>query len=97
LELDDNFKRLVRELGEAINNALASSDDVTEVLTRIRSAGYDLVLVLELTIGFNRRANQQADDRQDIVSERISPVEVKFNSEDAEFLRALKINLEREP
>ncbi len=97
MELDDNFKRLVRELGEAINNALASSDDVTEVLTRIRSAGYDLVLVLELTIGFNRRANQQADDRQDIVSERISPVEVKFNSEDAEFLRALKINLEREP
>jgi hypothetical protein len=47
LELDDNFKKLIKELGDAINDSLSESDNIAEVLGRIRSSGYDLFLVLE--------------------------------------------------
>ena len=55
MELDDNFKRLIKELGDAINESLSDSERIAEVMSRIRSAGYDLFLVLEVTIGFNKR------------------------------------------
>ncbi len=93
MELDGNFNRLVHELGQAINSALAGSEDVAEVMARIRSAGYDVVLVLELTIGFNKRGADLPQD-QKLARDRIAPLELSFTPEDAQFLRALKINLE---
>ena len=53
--VDDNLKRLVKELGEAINQAVADSDRISEVMDRIKASGNDVFLVLEATIGFNRR------------------------------------------
>ena len=47
MELDENFKRLIKELGDAINESLSESDAISDVLGRIRSSGYDLFLVLE--------------------------------------------------
>ena len=55
MELDDNFKRLIKELGDAINESLSESDKISDVLARIRASGYDLFLVLEVTIGFNKK------------------------------------------
>jgi hypothetical protein len=75
LELDDNFKRLIKELGDAINESLSESERIAEVMSRIRSAGYDLFLVLEVTIG--------ADGRSD--------PEFRLTTQDTQFLRALKI------
>ena len=94
MELDEDFKRLVHELGQAINNALAGSDDVAEAMARIRSAGYDLFLVLELTIGFNKRGGEGIDQRK-LASERLTPLEFNFTSEDTQFLRSLKIAIDR--
>jgi hypothetical protein len=96
LELDENFKLLVHELGQAINNALAGSDDVAEVMARIRSAGYDLVLVLELTIGFNKRNGAEVAGKRKLAGDLLIPLELNFTSEDAQFLRSLKINLKSE-
>jgi hypothetical protein len=92
LELDDNFKRLVKELGQAINDSLAESDKISEVMGRIRAAGYDLFLVLEVTIGFNKRGEENLIHRQKLSSpERRSKREFRLTSQDAQFLRALKI------
>ena len=66
LELDENFKRLIKELGDAINESLSDSERIAEVMSRIRNAGYDLFLVLEVTIGFNKRGELNVVHRQKI-------------------------------
>jgi hypothetical protein len=95
LELGRDFKRLMEELGQAINESLSDSDRIGEVMNKIKAAGYDLFLVLEVTIGFNKRGEGDVIHRQKIGGRR---GKVQFTTEDARFLRALRITLEeREP
>lgn len=94
MELDDNFKRLVKELGHAINESLAESERIADVMGRIRSAGYDLFLVLEVTIGFNKRGEANLVHRQKLTPEERRESEFHLTNQDAQFLRALKISVE---
>lgn len=91
LELDDNFKRLIKELGDAINESLSESERIAEVMSRIRSAGYDLFLVLEVTIGFNKRGEVNVVHRQKINADSRTDPEFRLTTQDTQFLRALKI------
>ncbi len=94
MELDDNFKRLVKELGYAINESLADSEKIADVMSRIRAAGYDLYLVLEVTIGFNKRGEGDVVHRQKIGSGRSRGSELRLTNQDTQFLRSLKITVE---
>jgi len=96
LDLDDDFKRLIKELGSAINDSLSESDRIAEVMARIRAAGYDLFLVLEVTIGFNRRGEANLVHRQKLAPEQLHDGEFRLTNQDAQFLRALKISVEKE-
>ena len=91
MELDDNFKRLIKELGDAINDSLSESERIAEVMSHIRTAGYDLFLVLEVTIGFNKRGEVNVVHRQQIKSDSKSDPEFRLTTQDTQFLRALKI------
>lgn len=91
MELDENFKRLVKELGHAINESLSESERIAEVMGRIRAAGYDLFLVLEVTIGFNKRGEANLVHRQKLSPQQRRDPEFHLTSQDAQFLRALKI------
>jgi hypothetical protein len=91
LELDDNFKRLIKELGDAINESLSESERIAEVMARIRGAGYDLFLVLEVTIGFNKRGEVNVVHRQQISADSKIDPEFRLTTQDTQFLRALKI------
>ena len=51
----------MKELGEAINESLADSDQIAEVVTRIKEGGYDIFLVLEATIGVSRPGEKNTD------------------------------------
>jgi len=96
LELDDNFKRLIKELGDAINESLSESDNIAEVLGRIRASRYDLFLVLEVTIGFNKRGETNLIHRQKINTDlREEPI-FRLTTQDAQFLRALRISVEKD-
>jgi hypothetical protein len=92
--MDDNFKRLIKELGDAINESLSESDKISDVLARIRTSGYDLFLVLEVTIGFNKRGEANLIHRQKLNADlRQEPV-FHLTTQDAQFLRALRISVE---
>src|SRR3954463_2020316 len=54
-KVDQQLQKLMKQLGDAINDTLSDSDQIAEVISRIKSGGYDVFLVLEATIGFNRR------------------------------------------
>ena len=96
MELDDNFKRLIKELGDAINESLSDSERIAEVMARIRAAGYDLFLVLEVTIGFNKRGEVNLVHRQKLHAEARSDPDFRLTSQDTQFLRALKISIKEE-
>jgi len=91
--VDDELKRLMKELGHAINESLSESDEIAEVISRIKATGYDVFLVLEATIGFNRRDEDAAG--KPASSPRISDVEFKINANDQKFLKSLKISVDR--
>lgn len=88
--MDDNLKVLMQELGNAINESLSESERIAEAIGEIRQAGFDVFMVLEATIGFNRRSdNEESAEDQEQVFE--SAGTVKFSSQDQRFLKALKI------
>lgn len=96
MQLDENFKRLIKELGNAINESLAESEGIAEVMGRIRSAGYDLFLVLEVTIGFNKRGETDLVHRRKLSPDEIRQTEFHLTNQDTQFLRALKISVEED-
>jgi hypothetical protein len=93
----------MQELGNAINDSLSESDRIAEAIGEIKKAGYDVFLVLEATVGFNRRdtGENEEDDEEEKeakLPERTfqSAGKIKFTSQDHRFLRALKIAVDDE-
>jgi len=103
LILEERLKLLMQELGNAINDSLSDSDRIAEAIGEIKQAGYDVFLVLEATIGFNKREDgDDADDaadgeaRPEVKRTYESTGKIKFTSQDQRFLRALKIAVDEE-
>jgi hypothetical protein len=101
--VEEPLKHLMQELGNAINDSLSESDRIAEAIGEIKRAGYDVFLVLEATIGFNRRdenAEDEDDEQAEVVEEPKPRFEtagkIKFTSQDHRFLRALKIAVDEE-
>jgi hypothetical protein len=99
--VDDRLKELMQELGNAINESLSDSERIAASIGEIKSAGYDVFLVLEATIGFNKRDDEAEDDEDTIESEsEIQEFEsgnkIKWTTQDHKFLRALKIAVDEE-
>jgi len=102
--VDEPLKHLMQELGNAINDSLSESDRIAEAIGEIKKAGYDVFLVLEATVGFNRRENGENEDddeeegKEAKLPERTfqSTGKIKFTSQDHRFLRALKIAVDDE-
>ena len=100
--MDEALKNLMQDLGNAINDSLSESDRIAEALGEIRRAGYDVFLVLEATIGFNKRddGDGNSEDQPAAEPERKRGFEsagkVKFTTQDHRFLKALKIAVDDE-
>ena len=91
MQLDDNLKQLIKELGAAINDALSESEEISGAIQNVRSAGYDVFLVLEATIGFNRR---KGDAEETVNGLKSGDMRLKVTAQDLKFLRSLKISVE---
>src|ERR1051326_8229788 len=94
MQLDENLKQLMKELGAAINDALSESEDISEAIQNVRNAGYDVFLVLEATIGFNRRSKSDAGDEPVANALKRGDMKLKVTAQDLKFLRSLKISVE---
>src|SRR5512135_1133528 len=101
--LDDRLKELMQELGNAINESLSDSDRIAAAIGEIKRTGYDVFLVLEATIGFNKREEgegEEVDDEPERLQVDTKPEtprrrfestgKIKLTSQDQKFLRALK-------
>ena len=90
----------MQDLGNAINESLSDSERIAEAIGEIKRAGYDVFLVLEATIGFNKRdastADTSDDDTTDEEQEVATTGKVRFTTQDQRFLKALRIAVEDE-
>jgi len=83
----------MKELGDAINESLSESDQIGEVISKIKAGGYDVFLVLEATIGFNKREDQAPVGRPTLVkADKRGDPEFKLNTQDMKFLKSLRIS-----
>lgn len=110
--MDDRLKELMQELGNAINESLSDSDRIAAAIGEIKRAGYDVFLVLEATIGFNKRDEADGEDDEGAVLEtrletdfeeeytstgkNEQTARLKWTSQDQKFLRALKIAVDED-
>jgi hypothetical protein len=95
--MNPKLKKLMKELGEAINSSLSESDQIAQVITRIKEEGFDIFLVLEATIGFNRRDEESAPASPEFVGTRNkgnSNPEFAINANDVRFLKSLRIRVD---
>ena len=83
---------MMKELGEAINQTISDSDEIADVISRIKSGGYDVFLVLEATIGFNQREESE----EPALASRKSPPDFELTGQDARFLKSLRISVDDE-
>ncbi|MGH9644430.1 MAG: hypothetical protein ACRD3Q_18665, partial [Terriglobales bacterium] len=93
-DVDQQLKDLMKELGEAINESLSDSDQIAEVVSRIKEGGYDIFLVLEATIGVSKQGEQPID--KTLVSTLSTNPELKISDQDLKFLKSLRIKLDEE-
>lgn len=99
--MDDRLKELMQELGNAINESLSDSDRIAGAIGEIKRAGYDVFLVLEATIGFNKRDDEDSDSEngEHDAEPRLhieSTGRIRLTTQDHKFLRALKISVEED-
>jgi phage-related minor tail protein len=85
VELDNRMKQLLRELGRAINEAVADSDRIAQSISRIKANGYDVFLMLDAVVGLNKRASREG-----------APQDALMTKQDRRFLKSLKIRLDEE-
>ncbi len=109
MQLDDHMRNLLRELGHAINDTVADSERITGAIASVRSAGYDIVLKLDATIGLVKRESNPSrlstQDRRflesihiqvdpEIMDEESVAPKFELTPQDIRFLKSLKISLE---
>jgi len=85
----------MKELGDAINESLSDSEQISEVVSRIKEGGYDIFLVLEATIGVSKQG-EKTPDKTSLVTTMSSNPELKVSDQDLKFLKSLRIKIEED-
>jgi len=88
LEIDDDAKEIVREIGTAINESVENSSKVAEAIERLRQAGYEMELTLRLEIGL--RPHSGDDDTEG------DSATLELTEEDLQVLQRMKIRIDPE-
>ena len=92
--MDKRLKSMMKELGDAINNSLSDSDEIADVISRIKAGGYDVFVVLEATVGFNSHSEDESEEA--LSTTALSAAEFEMTSQDLKFLKSLRISVGEE-
>jgi len=89
---------MMRKLGEAINESISASRPIADVIESVKASGYDVFMVLEVTVGLNRSGEQasSSETTSQSASEASEP-ELRISRQDARFLESMKISISSDP
>ena len=92
--MTSRLRELIQQLGEAIHESVIESEQIAGVVQDIRKHGFDVLLMLEATIGLN-----------EVMAKELAAAEANaetvegggpFTPNDLHFLRSLRISVEGE-
>ena len=86
MEIDDQAKEIVRDIGTAINESVENSAKVADAIERLRAAGYEMELTLRLEIGLRPHSDESDDDASGL----------NLTEEDVQILQRMKIRIDSE-
>lgn len=89
--MTSRLRELIQQLGEAIHESVIESEQIAGVVQDIRKHGFDVLLMLEATIGLNEvKENENAEGGEGGENSGA------FTKNDVNFLRSLRISIEGE-
>jgi hypothetical protein len=88
--VSQKVKSLIQQLGEAIHESVSESEQIAGVVKDIREQGFDVLLMLEATIGLNE-VEAESEPSMPLLTDGSS--EVPFTPNDVSFLKSLRISL----
>jgi len=102
--MNPRLRDLIQQLGEAIHESVIESEQIAGVVQNIRRHGFDVMLMLEATIGLNDVANgpktieptSTLANLDDAVEDGEETEGGPFTPHDRDFLKSLRISIEGE-
>ncbi len=88
--MNSRIKELIQQLGEAIHDSVSESDQISGVVRDIRAEGFDVLLMLEATIGLNEVGAEESEEASAEEGDT-------FTKSDVSFLKSLRISLPEDP
>lgn len=89
--MTSRLRELIQQLGEAIHESVIESEQIAGVVQDIRQHGFDVLLMLEATIGLNELSAEDTEAGAEEGAE-----EAPFTKNDLHFLHSLRISVEGE-
>jgi len=90
--MNPRLRELIQQLGEAIHESVIESEQISGVVQNIRRHGFEVVLMLEATIGLNDMSTEP--EEPEIEGE--TDEDGTFTPHDVNFLKSLRISIEGE-
>ena len=87
--MTSRLRELIQQLGEAIHESVIESEQIAGVVQDIRKHGFDVLLMLEATIGLNEVSAKETDSDSEEAEG-----EAPFTQNDRDWLRSLRISVE---
>jgi len=88
------LRELIQQLGEAIHESVIESEQIAGVVQDIRRHGFDVLLMLEATIGLNEVSDKEGEEAEAGAEE--GGESGPFTQNDLHFLRSLRISVQGE-
>ena len=89
--MTSRLRELIQQLGEAIHESVIESEQIAGVVQDIRRHGFDVLLMLEATIGLN-----EVNAKSEAAEAEAGGDEGAFSKSDISFLKSLRISVEGE-
>ena len=90
--MTSRLRELIQQLGEAIHESVIESEQIAGVVQDIRKHGFDVLLMLEATIGLNELTEESSKAEGDETESETGA----FTQNDLHFLKSLRISVEGE-
>ncbi len=95
--MNQKLRKLVHQLGEAIHESVSESEQIAGVVAAIRRQGFEVLLMLEATIGLNEVEEQPAGAVDaSKAGEADTDEQGTFTAQDLHFLKSLRISVSGE-
>jgi len=94
--LNQKLRKLVQLLGEAIHESVSESPQIAGVVADIRRQGFEVMLMLEATIGLNE-VEEQPEGALEAPGDDLESADADqqgtFTAQDLHFLKSLRISI----